>query len=248
MVALKDFCKAHERFLLLLLFCLASGFYSLHITAPLHDYDEATYARVTVDTMASGNVFDLTLLGNTWFEKPPLYIWLSMISVKIFGAQDFAFRLPGIMASIACLFLIYLITKELTKDVLSAGIAFLVLLFTPLFYSFATRGHLDSSVIMCLLAMVYFWIRGQSKEKFFLWLFPLAAVGFLYKSVIIFLAAPVLLIFSACFRQWSWLKNRYLWLGFIPALFIVVPFIRRLPTAVRIPNLLMCKNESISCH
>lgn len=224
MIALKEFFKAHERLLLLLLLCLAAGFYSLHITTPLYDYDEATYAKVTIDTLASGNVFDLKLSGQPWFEKPPLYFWLSMGAVKVLGEKEFAFRLPGIIASILCLFLIYLITKELTGDVLGAGVAFLALLFTPLFYIFAVQGQLDSSVIMCMLAIVYFWIRGQSAEKYYLWLFPIAAVGFLYKSVIIFLAAPVLLIFSACYSQWSWLKNRYLWFGIIPSLFLIVPW------------------------
>lgn len=224
MITLKNFCTAHERLLLLLLLCLAAGFFSLHATAPLYDYDEATYAKVTVDTLASGNVLNLTLSGHAWHEKPPLYFWFSMGAVKMFGPQEFAFRLPGIIASLVCLLLVYLITKKLTGDIISAGVAFLVLLFTPPFYSIAIEGQLDSSVLMCMLAVVYFWLRGQSCTKYLFLLFPVVAVGFLYKSVIILLAVPILLIFSACYRQWSWLKNKYLWFGIIPFLFIIVPW------------------------
>lgn len=224
MMTIKKFCTTHERLLLLMLLFLVAGFFSLHITTPLYDYDEATYAKVVVDTLASGNIFDLTLSGHAWFEKPPLYMWLSMGAVKIFSAKEFAFRLPGIMASIVCLFLIYFITKKLTGDVLSATISFLVLLFTPLFYSFAAQGQLDSSVLMCILAVVYFYIRGQSTEKYLFWIFPMVAIGFLYKSVITFLSIPILITFSVCYWQWSWLKNKFLWLGSIISLIIIIPW------------------------
>ena len=205
-------------------FVWRQDFLAWRATAPLYDYDEATYAKVTVDTLASGNIVDLTLSGHPWFDKPPLYFWLAMASVKLFGTKEFAFRLPNLLATIVCLFLTYLITKRLTGDLISAGVAFLILMFTPPFYMFAEEARLDSGVLMCILAIVYFWIRGLRKEQFLLWLFPLAAIGFLFKSVIVLLSVPILLIFSACYWQWAWLKNKHLWLGGAASLLIVAPW------------------------
>jgi 4-amino-4-deoxy-L-arabinose transferase-like glycosyltransferase len=224
MSILIDFLKKHETKLQIVLVLVAAAFLSFQITRPLVDYDEATYAKVIVDTFKSGDISSFTLSGHNWFEKPPLYLWLAMGSVKIFGATEFAFRLPTILLSLLCLWLVYLIVKELTQSQLTASFTFLILLFSPPFYVFAREVRLDSGVVMAMLAVLLFLIKGWQKEKYLFWIFPALAVGFLFKSFIVVLILPVLVIYSLFYWQWAWLKSKYLWQGLLLFLVILLPW------------------------
>jgi 4-amino-4-deoxy-L-arabinose transferase-like glycosyltransferase len=207
---------------LLVIALISFGATTVHY--PLVDYDEATYAKVTMDTLASGDVLSLSKSGTPWFEKPPLYFWLTMGAVKVFGEHEFAFRIPSVAASLAALVLVYLLTKELTDSSLAAAIAFLVLLFTPPFFVFAREARLDSGVIMAILAALFFCIRGWRKEKYLFWIFPALAIGFLFKSVVALLAIPLMLLYSIGYRQWAWLKSRQLWRGISLAFLVLAPW------------------------
>lgn len=224
MQPIDKFLSKYDVALQICLLLVAGIFLSLEITRPLANYDEATYAKVVVDTLKSGDAWSFTLSGSEWYEKPPLYLWLAMGSVRIFGEHEFAFRIPGIIASLLCLWLTYLIVRELTGSELTAASAFLVLLFTPFFYYFAKEVRLDSSVIAAILAAFWCWIKGCQNEKYLFWILPLAAVGFLFKSVIVFLLGPALLIYSFFYGRWAWLKSGYFWSGSIVSLGILIPW------------------------
>ena len=219
-----DFLRKHEVGLQILLILVAAVFLSFDINHQFVDYDEATYAKVVVDTLQSGNFLDLELSGHHWFEKPPLYLWLAMGTVKIFGVHEFAFRLPSILAAILCCWLVYLLIKEFTRDQMAAAIGFLTLLFSGPFWAFAREARLDSSVVAAILAALLFTVKGWKNEKYLFWVFPCIAIGFLFKSVIVLLAIPIILFYSLMYHEWSYVKSKYLWWGFLLALAIVIPW------------------------
>jgi len=208
--------------IILMLIALVSLTWKLGSHA-LVDYDEATYAQVVHDTLQSGNIWTLQKSGANWFEKPPLYFWTAMISVKALGENEFALRLPSVIFGLLTLLLVYFIAKKLTASYLLAAAVFLILLYSP-FYYFAREVRLDSGVIMSIMLAVYLLIIGWEKDKKLFWLFPALAVGFLFKSVIVILALPILLIYSSIYRQWNWLKSKYLWWGVFPAMVIILPW------------------------
>ena len=109
MLTIPDLLKRSQVWLQVALIAIATIFLTYDITRPLVDWDEATYAKVVVDTLKTGDPTTLQLSGNNWFDKPPLYFWMAMGSVKVFGATEFAFRLPIIALSLLCLWLVYLI-------------------------------------------------------------------------------------------------------------------------------------------
>lgn len=224
MIGIHDVIKKNVVALQIALLLIASAYLSLRIAAPLVDYDEATYAKVVVDTMKTGDISTFTLSGKNWFEKPPLYLWEAMASVKVFGVHEFSFRIPSIIASIMCLWLVFLIIAELTGDLIAASSAFLILLAAAPFYAFAIQARLDSSVIMAMLAALYFYIRSWRNEKFLSLVLPIVAVGFLYKSFVIALIVPIILIYSLCYRKWGWIRSRHFWTGLVPALAIFLPW------------------------
>ena len=221
---LGDFLKKNEIWVQVILIAIAAVFLSYDITRPLVDWDEATYAKVVVDTLQSGDLTTLQLSGNNWFYKPPLYFWMAMGSVKVFGATEFAFRLPTIALPLLVLWLVYLIVRELTDDYLTASLTFLVLLTSSLFLIFAREARTDQGMILGIVAALFFCIKGWKNPTYLFWLFPSIAVGFLFKSIVVFLAFPAILLYAFFYGQWGWIKSRYLWMGSLLSLAIVVPW------------------------
>lgn len=224
MEIIESFLKKYSILFQILLFLVAAVILSIDIGRPLVDYDEATYAHVIHDTLESGDFSTFQLNGNNWFEKPPLHLWATMLSVKVFGENEYALRIPSILAALICCWLVYLIVRYQTKSEIAAGVGFLVLLFSNSFFVFARELRLDSSVTAAILAALYFWMKGLQKEKYLFWILPMIAVGILCKSVIGLLAVPIIFIYCIYYKKWSWLKSKYLWLGFLASLIIVAPW------------------------
>jgi 4-amino-4-deoxy-L-arabinose transferase-like glycosyltransferase len=61
----------------------------------LTDLDEGFYASVAWAMRHSGDWRTPTFLGEPWFEKPPLLYWLMVGSMRVFGENEFALRLPS---------------------------------------------------------------------------------------------------------------------------------------------------------
>src|SRR5579864_6062089 len=69
-------------------------------SAPLVDWDEATYAQVAHEAIASGNYLDLTWNGAPYLKKPPALFWMIALSFKTLGEGEFAARLPSVLMGI----------------------------------------------------------------------------------------------------------------------------------------------------
>ncbi|HBA83415.1 MAG TPA: hypothetical protein DCZ95_04900 [Verrucomicrobia bacterium] len=60
----------------------------------LNDPDEGRYAEIPREMLASGNWMEMRLMGFRYYEKPPLAYWIVAASLKAFGLNDGAARLP----------------------------------------------------------------------------------------------------------------------------------------------------------
>jgi len=66
---------------------------------PLWEPDEARYAEIPREMLALGDWLTPRLNYVLYFEKPPLQYWLSAASMRLFGLQPFAARLPLALAT-----------------------------------------------------------------------------------------------------------------------------------------------------
>lgn len=211
---------------LVLLIVFASLFYLTNLgERPLEDYDEATYASVLMSSFERNDFLNFQYFGSNWFEKPPLYFWLAAASVKVFGFNEFALRFPSALFGIIAVLMTYLIVLELSgQDRPSGMFAGLILTLIP-FSTAATRNmRMDTPVTATILAALYFHIRGIQKEKYLIGIGTSIGLGILFKSIIGFLALPILLIWSGATKQWGWLKNKFFWLGNLAGFLIAVPW------------------------
>ena len=75
---------------------------------PMQIWDESRLANNAIEMYETGNPIVVTYnyLPEMWSTKPPLMIWLQVLSLKAFGLNDLAFRLPSAFAAVfTCIFL-----------------------------------------------------------------------------------------------------------------------------------------------
>lgn len=65
--------------------------------------DEPRYAQVAREMFESGDYISPRLCHLLWFEKPALFYWLAAAAYHVFGANEFAARLPSALAALGSL-------------------------------------------------------------------------------------------------------------------------------------------------
>ncbi len=139
---------------------LGIGFY------PLQDTSEARYGEM-VRLMVETNDwitpwFDY---GIPFWGKPPLFIWLSALSFKIFGINEFAARLPSLICSLGVIWLTWRLTVfQLGRS--QARLAVLILVSTAMFL--VLSGALLAEPVMLLsitMILTAFWISWNSEYR-----------------------------------------------------------------------------------
>lgn len=73
----------------------------------LFDWDEINFAESAREMIVSGNYSQVQINFQAFWEKPPLFIWMQVVSMKIFGINEFAARFPNAVFGILTLCLIY---------------------------------------------------------------------------------------------------------------------------------------------
>lgn len=101
------------RDLLLLALLLGMPFLQFLGGLPLIDPDEGRYAEIPREMLERGDLLTPTLNYVKYFEKPPLLYWINAASLKLFGLNEFAARLPSALAGLFTVLLTYLVARRL---------------------------------------------------------------------------------------------------------------------------------------
>ena len=71
------------------------------------DIDASQYAAISREMMLSGSYLQVFELGKDYLDKPPFLFWVSAFSMKIFGINNFAYKLPSLLFSLLAIFATY---------------------------------------------------------------------------------------------------------------------------------------------
>ncbi len=82
----------------------------------LFDWDEINFAESAREMLVTSNFLDVQINYEIFWEKPPLFIWLQALSMRIFGVNEFAARLPNALVGIATLLVLFGIGKKLFNE------------------------------------------------------------------------------------------------------------------------------------
>lgn len=78
----------------------------------LFDWDEINFAECSREMMLTSDYLRLQIDYRPFYEKPPLFIWLQVISMKIWGINEYGARFPNAVAGIVTLLLVYRLGKS----------------------------------------------------------------------------------------------------------------------------------------
>ena len=99
--------------ILLSLLLFVPGLGAVH----LFDWDEINFAEIAREMIATGDYMRPQVDYRPFWEKPPLFAWLQAASMKLFGAGEFAARLPNALCGVLTLLVLYRIGTRLRNQV-----------------------------------------------------------------------------------------------------------------------------------
>lgn len=195
---------------------------------PLNDVSEARYGEIARKMLETGNwVTPLHDYGVPFWAKPPLSTWLSAFSMKLLGINEFAVRLPGLLLSLATLWLIWSLTKKHSGSVI-AMITIVVLAGTLDFFVDAGTVMTDPSLVFCItLVLVAFWRAIVDGSKLWSYVFFIGlGLGLLAKGPVAVVLSGMPIFFWVLLRnQWRNLWERLPWIkGVLLMLIIALPW------------------------
>ena len=82
----------------------------------LFDWDEINFAESAREMIVSGNYLSVQINFIPFTEKPPLFFWMQVLSMKIFGVNEFAARFPNAICGIFTLVVIFRIGKQIFNE------------------------------------------------------------------------------------------------------------------------------------
>jgi len=79
----------------------------------LFDWDEINFAESAREMIKSGDYLNVQIDFTTFYEKPPLFIWMQVLSMKTFGINEFAARFPNAICGIVTLLILFNIGRKI---------------------------------------------------------------------------------------------------------------------------------------
>jgi 4-amino-4-deoxy-L-arabinose transferase-like glycosyltransferase len=196
----------------------------------LWEPDEARYAEIAREMLATGDYVTPRLNGVKYFEKPVLFYWLQAGAIKAFGQSEWVLRLwPAFFALLGCL-LVYATARRF-YDQQTGLIAAAVLASNPLYYLQGRVVNLDMAVSVMLSAALLSFIAGVREapgraRRLFFWAFYVCmGLAMLTKGLMgVVLPGLVIGVWIMLLGEWRQLKHFYLPSGIALFALVVLPW------------------------
>ena len=197
---------------------------------PLIDVDEPVYGQVGKEMAHAGLSGWLSPRygGQLWFDKPPLFYWLTALSMRLLGDTELAARLPSALLSVVLVAATYALARRafpaLPRAALWAGF---VLATSVQFFVLARAAVTDMTLAVCLTGALYgLYAWTQTNGGRWMALAGLmTGLGMLAKGpVALVLVGVQAVAYLLLTRQPRRLLSPALWLGFALCLAVGLPW------------------------
>ncbi len=193
-------------------------FVGLSTNPPALTWDEASWGynayTLGIDGKDEfGRFLPLTNLESFGDFKPPVYAYLSIIPVKIFGLNEFSTRFASAFLGVGSVVLTFFLTKNIfhtlsNKKKIELGlIASLILAISP-WHILLSRGAFEANVATFFIILGILLFTESLKRKFLLPLSVLAFVVSMYTFNTARIVAPIVLVALTLFNLKSILLTK----------------------------------------
>lgn len=165
----------------------------------LIEWDEGIYALVAKNILVTGDWLTFTWQhGFPWFEKPPLYLWLTAPLIKLLGTTSLAPRIWSALFGLGTIITTYFLGKKMFGERVGL-IAGLILASTTGFLYYSRLAMLDVPVTFSVtLALYFFWQARENRQARYWGLFGIfTALGVMTKGVVGLFPLAIAAIFAA---------------------------------------------------
>ena len=193
---------------------LVAFFYNLQTS--LFGVTEGLYAAVTETMVRTGEYVHLTLHGQPYWNKPPLFFWLQAVSTHFLGWHELALRLPSALLSFGTVIVTYWLGRTMYSH--TAGfIAAIVIVTSYASLWFGQMAIIDPVLTFFMTFGIFGLIRAYFRKGTQWWYvmgFAALAIGSMVKNLHAF-ALPMLLFLALLWvcRDTAPFKRHHFWLG-----------------------------------
>ena len=82
----------------------------------LFDWDEINFAEIVREMIVLKDYWRVHINFEPFWEKPPLFIWMQVLSMKVFGLNEYAARFPNAVCGIVTLLTLFYFGKKIKDD------------------------------------------------------------------------------------------------------------------------------------
>jgi len=195
---------------------------------PLNDSTEARYGEISRIMLETGNwVTPMHYYGEPFWAKPPLSTWFSAFSMKLFGVNALAVRLPALVLSMIVLWLVGGLSQARDGNKVAVSVV-LVLAGTVYFFLDAGAVMTDPSLLCCTtLILVSFWRVMADPSRLWGYLFFVGVgLGLLAKGPVALVLTGIPIFFWVLLhKKWHALWKNIPWVsGLLLTLLIALPW------------------------
>ncbi len=212
------------------LFLFAAVYLSFYLnlgSVPLFDLDEGAFSEATREMLQNKNYITTYLGGELRFDKPILIYWFQALSVKIFGLNEFALRLPSALAATFWVVAVYIFVKHFFDKNIASFSAFM--LASSLQVSVIAKAAIADALLNLFIALsmflVFAYIKQRQKKQLY-FAFFLMALGVLTKGPIaVLIPLAVTLIYLLIKKEFKfWLFMVFEPVGILIFLLVAAPW------------------------
>jgi 4-amino-4-deoxy-L-arabinose transferase-like glycosyltransferase len=206
-------------------FILIAIVYFTAIRVDTMDIDASQYASMSRELLDSHNWLFLYDRGIEYLDKPPFLMWISALSMKIFGIGNFGYKLPSILFALWALYATYRLTRLLYGEA-TARMAALVLATCQGLFLMTNDVRTDTILMSCVITSIWLIKEWDVTQKY-KYLFA----GFFFVGLGMMTKGPIaLLVPGFCFvsdwalkREWKKFFNPAYLLGIVIIAIVLLP-------------------------
>lgn len=214
-----DLSTLERRLLFMATLLLVIGHFANLGLQPLY-LEEPRRVIISMEMLANGNLIVPTLLGELYYNKPPVYNWLLIASTVLFGGwNEFALRLPTVLSLLLWCWVTYLVGRSQFGSRYGWYSALCLACCGAFLYYFSLLAEIDifySLLTWTSLVGIYFFSRHNRWWALFLMVYTAAGIGFLTKGLPSLAFAGISLVaWLVWTRQW---KRLFSWAHLVSGL------------------------------
>ncbi len=193
---------------------------ALALPVPVMEVDAAQYASMAREMLTEGNWLQLFNRHEPYLDKPPLLFWLSAASFKLFGFNNFAYKLPSLLFAWLALYAVYRLARLYYEEGTAYNAA-LLLGSVLSFFLMTNDVRTDTLLMSCVI--VGTWLLAEyfetHKVSYLVFGFLFVGMAMLSKGPIGLVTPGLALGFHVVLKKkWGVLSRPAFWFIGLPVL------------------------------